>query len=174
MQLLTLVTAGLAACLVTAAPSHKKRASKMQFAGINESGPEFGSNAFPGVYGTDYIWPNLSTIDTFVSQGMNTFRINVLMERLVPDQMTGTMDEAYLANLTETVEYITSKSSSYAMIVPHNYGRYYGEIISSTDDFEVFWKTVAGAFKGNSYVIFDTNNEVSATLSGTCVMDIAD
>lgn len=161
MQLHTIISVGLAGCLVTAAPSCKKRTSKMQFAGINESGPEFGSTAFPGVYGTDYTWPNLSTIDTFTSQGLNTFRINVLMERLVPDKMTGSMDEAYLANLTETVEYITSKEGNYAMIVPHNYGRYYGEIIDSTDDFGLFWKTVAGAFKSNLYVIFDTNNEVS-------------
>lgn len=161
MQLLTFITAGLASCLVTAAPSQKKRTSKMQFAGVNESGLEFGSTAFPDVYGTDYTWPNLNTIDAFVSQGLNTFRINVLMERLVPDEMTGSMDEAYLANLTETVEYITSKNSNYAIIVPHNYGRYYGEVINSTDDFETFWKTVAGAFKSNSYVIFDTNNEVS-------------
>ena len=166
MQLTALIITALVAYVTNAAPSHKKRMNKMVFAGINESGPEFGETTFPGAYGTDYTWPNLSTIDTFASQGLNTFRINVLMERLVPDQMTGTLDEAYLANLTQTVNHITSKSSNksgeyYALIAPHNFGRYYGEVINSTDDFGAFWKTVAGAFKDNSYVIFDTNNEVN-------------
>ncbi|KAK4508707.1 hypothetical protein PRZ48_002446 [Zasmidium cellare] len=164
MRLTTPIVTTLAVCLATATHSHRKRMNKMVFAGINESGPEFGETTFPGTYGTDYTWPNLSTIDTFISQGLNTFRINVLMERLVPDQMTGSLDEAYLGNLTETVEYITGKSTNksgdyYALIAPHNFGRYYGEVINSTDDFGAFWKTVAGAFKDNPYVVFDTNNE---------------
>lgn len=84
---------------------------------------------------------------------MNTFRINILMERLVPNAMTGSMDPHYLGNLTQTVNYITGKGA-YAMICPHNYGRYYGNIITSTSDFETFWKTVAAAFKNNSKVMF--------------------
>lgn len=32
---------------------------------------------------------------------MNMFRVQFLMERLVPEKMTGTYDEAYLKNLTE-------------------------------------------------------------------------
>jgi endoglucanase len=31
----------------------RKRASKLEFFGVNESGPEFGSNNIPGVLGTD-------------------------------------------------------------------------------------------------------------------------
>lgn len=168
-MLLKPLMAAFMASLGLAAPSHKKRMNKMQFAGINESGPEFGETTFPGTWGTEFTFPNLTTIDTFVSQGLNTFRINVLMERLVPNKMTGTLDKGYLANLTETVEHITSKSSTkdgnyYALIAPHNFGRYYGEVVNSTSDFGAFWKTVAGAFKDNAYVIFDTNNEVSFPL----------
>ena len=65
------------AALALAAPT--KRASKLQFFGVNESGPEFGEGNLPGTYGKDYIWPTLSTIDTFIGQGMNTFRVNTLM-----------------------------------------------------------------------------------------------
>lgn len=31
---------------------------------------------------------------------MNIFRVDFLMERLVPDSMTGGFDDAYLSNLT--------------------------------------------------------------------------
>lgn len=131
---------------------------KLQFVGVNESGPEFGESNIPGKLGTDYTWPDLDSIGTFVNKGYNSFRVNFLMERLVPDQMTGSLDAAYLRNLTETVAGIT-KLGAYAIIVPHNYGRYNGEIITSTEDFGTFWKTVAAEFKDNDKVIFDTNNE---------------
>lgn len=54
------------------------------------------------------------------------------------------------------LNYITNKGA-YAMNVPHNYGRY-RNIITDTSDFQSFWKTLAGAFAGNSKVIFDTHN----------------
>lgn len=55
------------------------------------------------MYGTDYTWYNLTTIDTFIAKGMNAFRINFLMERLAQSSMTAALDSAYLGNLTETV-----------------------------------------------------------------------
>jgi endoglucanase len=45
------------------------------------------------------------------------------------------------------------------MIVPHNYGRYYGKVITDVPGFQAYWKTLAAAFKSDSKVIFDTNNE---------------
>ena len=80
------------------------------------------------------------------------------MERLVPTKLTGTPDKAYLGNLTQQVNYITGKGA-YAIICPHNYGRYYGSVITDTAGFQAFWKTVATQYKANSKVIFDTNNE---------------
>ena len=145
--------------LALAAPSHhKKKGGKLEFIGVNESGPEFGATNLPGDYGTDYTWPTLSTIDTFVSKGMNTFRINTLMERMAPNSMTGTLDAAYMGNLTETVNYITRKGA-YALICPHNYGRYNGAIITSTSAFRSFRHNVAKHYTSNHKVIFDTNNE---------------
>ena len=80
------------------------------------------------------------------------------MERLIPNEMTGKPNAAYLAGLKGIVHHITSKGG-HAIIDPHNYGRYYGSIISKPHEFRTFWHTVATAFKGNSKVIFDTNNE---------------
>lgn len=144
----------LTAALALAAPTkHKhKRAGKLKFFGVNESGPEFGEGTLPGTYGKEYTWPTLSTIDTFMAQGMNTFRINTLMERMVPGTMTGAFDAAYMKNLTATVDYITSKGA-YAMITPHNYGRYYGNVFTDANAFKTFWKNVATVYKGNSRVI---------------------
>lgn len=161
MHFLNLLMATGMAALALAAPTSsavEKRASKFKFFGVNESGPEFGESHLPGVKNTDYVWPNLTTIDTFIAKGMNTFRVNIMMERIIPNQMTGSLDSAYLADLTTTVNYITNKGA-YALIVPHNYGRYYGNIFTSTSDFATFWKTLATPFKSNSKVIFDTNNE---------------
>jgi hypothetical protein len=58
----------------------------------------------------------------------------------------------------QTVKYITNKKA-YAMIVPHNYGRYYDKIITDVAGMQAFWKTLATPYKDNEYVIFDTNNE---------------
>lgn len=167
----SLLVAASAASFAFAAPQKlAKRAGKMQWVGVNESGPEFGDGKFPGLYGKDYIWPTLSTYDTFIAQGFNTFRINFYMERLIPDSMTGTPDPAYLANLTEQVNYVTSKGA-YAMIQPHNYGRYYGNIITDTSAFQKWWNTVASYYVNNPRVIWDTNNEYN-TMSTALVVQL--
>lgn len=61
-----------------AAPSNKEtRANrKLKWFGINESGAEFGEKNFPGAYNKDYIWYDTKTIDQFIGQGMNVFRLN--------------------------------------------------------------------------------------------------
>ncbi|CAG8898123.1 unnamed protein product [Penicillium egyptiacum] len=138
--------------------NHAKRASPFQWFGTSESVAEFGENNLPGVYGKDYYFPDASTIQTLIGKGMNIFRVAFRMERLVPNSMTGAFDAAYLSNLTATVKAITD-AGSHAVLDPHNYGRYNGEIMSSTVDFQTFWKNVAGEFASNELVIFDTNNE---------------
>lgn len=68
-----------AAALVSstfAAPTEEKRASKLKWFGINESGAEFGEKNFTGLYGKEFIWYDLNTIDQFIAQGMNVFRLN--------------------------------------------------------------------------------------------------
>ncbi|KAK7723338.1 hypothetical protein SLS57_004532 [Botryosphaeria dothidea] len=159
MRLSTVLVAG-SASLALAAPVQKeeKRASTFEFFGVNESGPEFGETKWPGVKNTDYVWPTLSTIDTFVNKGMNTFRVNILMERLTQDSLTSSLNAQYLADLKETVNYITNKGA-YAMIVPHNYGRFKSSIITDTAGFKTWWTNVAKEFASNEKVIFDINNE---------------
>lgn len=131
---------------------------KLEWFGINESGAEFGEKNFTGVYGKEFIWYDLKTVDTFIAQGVNLFRLNFLMERVTPSGLTGALDKYYVGNLTEQVNYITSKGA-YAMVQPHNYGRFKSNIITDTAGFKTWWKNVATLYKDNSKVIFDTNNE---------------
>jgi len=89
---------------------------------------------------------------------MNLIRINFLMERLTPNKLDAPLDPLYLGNLTAQVDYITKKGA-YAMIQPHNYGRFYGNIINDVAGFKTWWKNLASVYKDNNLVIFDTNNE---------------
>ncbi|KAL4809682.1 endo-beta-1,4-glucanase A [Aspergillus unguis] len=144
--------------------------SSFKWFGSNEAGAEFGEDTYPGELGTEYIWPDLSTITTLNNAGMNIFRVSFAMERLVPDSLSGSVAEEYFADLVETVNGITALGA-YAVLDPHNYGRYYGEIITSTDDFAAFWTTVATEFADNELVIFDTNNEYN-TMDQTLVLEL--
>ncbi|KAJ6137079.1 hypothetical protein N7471_003565 [Penicillium samsonianum] len=160
MRYTSLLTIAGVTGLVLAAPgpSLSKRTSSFVWFGANEAGAEFGSGNIPGKLGTDYIWPSTSAIQTLRSAGMNIFRVPFAMERLVPGTLTSSADATYLASLKSTVNYITS-SGGYAVVDPHNFGRYYGNIITSTSDFGAFWTTLASEFASNDKVIFDTNNE---------------
>lgn len=80
------------------------------------------------------------------------------MERILQGSVGGALNTAYLANLTTTINAITN-AGAYAVLDPHNYGRFNGAIITSTADFQSFWNKLAGQFKSNSKVVFDTNNE---------------
>ncbi|KAJ5765443.1 hypothetical protein N7520_005002 [Penicillium odoratum] len=142
--------------------------------GASESGAEFGSGNIPGVYGTDYIFPSTTTIKTLIGNGMNIFRVTFLMERLVPTTMTGSFDAEYLSNLTYVVNYITSQGA-HAVLDPHNFGRYYGSIITSTSNFQTFWQNVAKQFASNSLVIFDTSkHQASPQPKSTLTLTLTD
>lgn len=79
--------AGLAAVAATlAAPAEgtpmAKRQGGLQFTGVNVAGGEFGEMNLPGELNTDYVWPDKTALDTLMSDGMNTFRVGMMM--LVP------------------------------------------------------------------------------------------
>ncbi|KAK6080521.1 extracellular endoglucanase [Seiridium cupressi] len=151
--------AAVVAAPVSNTPSTiKKRQSKFTFTGVNESGAEFGNTNLPGTLGKDYTWPAHSTIDTLVGKGFNVFRVPTMMERIIPNQLSGSFDSAYVSGLDDIISYITGKGA-YAILDPHNFGRYYGNIITDTAGFKTWWTTVAGRYASNSKVIFDTNNE---------------
>jgi endoglucanase len=62
MKLVEILVTAAAITGVVAAPL-KKRATKFQFVGVNESGAEFGSTILPGRLGKDYTWPDQNAIN---------------------------------------------------------------------------------------------------------------
>ncbi|TGJ80150.1 hypothetical protein E0Z10_g8615 [Xylaria hypoxylon] len=157
MKFVEILVAAATIASAVAAPT-KKRASKFEFVGANESGAEFGNTALPGRLGKDYTWPEQNAISTMIGKGMNTFRVPIMMERFIPSKMTGTVNATYAEGLDNIVKFITGKGA-YAIIDPHNFGRYYSNIITDVDGFGAWWSTMAKRYASNSKVIFDTNNE---------------
>ena len=80
------------------------------------------------------------------------FRVPFTMERMAVGSITASLQGPYLTNYSAVINHITSKGA-YAVLDPHNYGRYNGAIISSTSDFGTFWKNLATVFKSNSKVV---------------------
>ncbi|KAH6950695.1 glycoside hydrolase superfamily [Fusarium avenaceum] len=157
MRFTDLLLASAGATLALAAPSTKRATGKFLFTGANESGGEFGEGNLPGQLNKDYIWPTTDSINTLASTGMNTFRVGFRMERVTPSGINGAIDEAYFKGLENVVKHITSKGK-YAVLDPHNYGRYNGNIMKSAE-FGAWWSKFAKRFASNKLVIFDTNNE---------------
>src|SRR6266702_2200028 len=74
------VIAALLICI--ASPAGAEPA--LRFTGVNLAGADFGRTKIPGRIGTDYFYPSTATIDYFIAEGMNTFRLPFLWERLQP------------------------------------------------------------------------------------------
>jgi endoglucanase len=129
--------------------------------GTNLSGAEFGT--VPGVYGKDYIYPPHSDVDYFTSKGFRILRIPFLWERMQPT-LGQALSTTELGRLTDLVTYATSKGA-YALIDPHNYARYNGQVVgapgstATAADFAAFWGLLAAAFRSNPRVIFGLMNE---------------
>jgi endoglucanase len=87
-----------------------------------------------------------------MAEGYNIFRLPFAMERMAPTSLTEPLSPAYLANYTTVVNYITNKGG-WAVIDPHNFGRYNGAIITDTVGFGTFWTNLAGTFKSNSHAV---------------------
>uniref|UniRef100_A0A093VKE8 cellulase n=1 Tax=Talaromyces marneffei PM1 TaxID=1077442 RepID=A0A093VKE8_TALMA len=141
----------------TSVTSSPTSTGKLKWFGVDESCAEFGT-AMPGTWGVDFTFANTATIGELINQGFNIFRVPFAMERMAHGSITAALDTAYLTNYSVAINYIT-QHGAYAVIDPHNYGRYNGNIITDTTAFQTFWSNLATAFKGNSKVIFDTNNE---------------
>ncbi|KAK3393416.1 glycoside hydrolase family 5 protein [Podospora didyma] len=155
----TTTTAKASSTTSSAAAATTSAASgKLKWLGVNQSGAEFGNDVFPGTWGKHFTFPDNAAMQTLIGQGYNMFRVAFSMERLTPNTLTGAFDAAYLKNLTATVNYITN-AGAYAILDPHNFGRFYGNVITDTAAFQTWWTNVAKQYASNSKVIFDTNNE---------------
>jgi endoglucanase len=139
----------------------EKATAQVQFTGVNLAGAEFGEGHLPGIYNQHYTYPTKAEVDYFTGKGMNIFRLPFRWERLQPSAH-GSLNTTELSRINNFVNYAVSKKA-YVILDPHNYARYYGDIIGSTElpvsAFEDFWKKLAEQFKNNAMVIFGLMNE---------------
>lgn len=180
-QTITMFTSILSKLLLATSAS-----ATIFYAGVSESGGEFGVYGTPGIglpgeFGVTYDFINEATVDTYVDQnGINLFRVAFLLERMCPLEygLGSTFNETHYGFYADAINYITETKGAYALIDPHNYMRYNdpssqpysGSIIGDTSDpkaatigqFQAFWEELAGRFVSNPKVIFGIMNEVGS------------
>lgn len=127
----------------------------LEYVGVNMAGAEFGSVGQD--YGVGYIYPKPEEIDYFVSKGLNAFRVCFKWERLQNTANQSFVPEE-LTRLQTLVNYITEEKGKYAILDPHNYGKYY-DGPADKGAFGDFWKRLAEIFKDNNNVLFNLINE---------------
>jgi endoglucanase len=150
-----LVALGLVATLLAG----QAGAGQACLRGINLSGAEFGEAG--GLLGKDYAYPGQQTVDYFAAKGFNSVRLPFLWERLQPE-LGGALDSAELGRLKESVARLRAAGLD-VVLDPHNYARYRGHVVGSTDvsnaAFADFWGRLAGEFADQAGVVFGLMNE---------------
>lgn len=145
-------------CTVLTQPSQARES--VWWRGVNLAGAEFGNN-IPGVYNSDYIYPNQDEVDYYKSKAMFIIRLPFRWERLQPD-MNGDFNTDEFNRLKTFVNKTTANGVK-VIIDPHNYARYYGQLIGSASvpnsGFANLWQRLAIEFKSNQNVIFGLMNE---------------
>lgn len=131
------------------------------FKGISLAGADFGETNLPGVFGTHYTYPIQSEVDYYQSKGMNIIRLPFRWERL-QRTLNQPFDSTEFARFDEFVTQTTAKNM-YVLLDPHNYARYHGNLIGSSQvpnsAFVDFWTRLANQYKDNPRVIFGLMNE---------------
>ena len=129
--------------------------------GVNLAGAEFGDGSLPGQYGVDYTYPTPEEIDYFTELGMKVFRLPFRWERLQIAAYAD-FDTVELRRLDAFVDYANA-SGAKVVLDPHNYARYYGNVIGSAqlpvEAFRDFWSRLATHYAANDSVIFGLMNE---------------
>ena len=129
--------------------------------GVNLAGAEFGEANLPGQYGVDYTFPNVQEVDYFHAKGMTTIRVGFRWERLQLS-LGGPLDATYLGRLDTVVNHAAGLGMQ-VILNPHNYARYYGNLVGSPQvphaQFGDFWAKLAQHYQNVPQVVFGLVNE---------------
>jgi endoglucanase len=87
-----------------------------------------------------------------MSEGYNIFRVPFAMERMAPGSVGAALSPTYLANYSAVINHITAKGG-WALVDPHNFGRYNGAIITDITAFQTFWTNLAANYKDNTNAV---------------------
>ena len=134
--------------------------------GVSLCGAEFGTENLPGVYGTNYIYPDKTEIKYFAKKGVTVMQLPLRWER-IQKSMFGALDVTELNRITRFLNDCASAGVVVVLNI-HNFARYKMNnveyIIGSREvpvaAFKDFWKKMAYALKGfdNIYAL-DIMNE---------------
>ncbi|MBB3103054.1 endoglucanase [Azomonas macrocytogenes] len=120
-------------------------ANPINLVGVNLAGADFSGTAYPGVYGTQYIYPGESYFKKYADMGMKLVRLPFLWERIQPTLNTE-LQSAELARLMQCLDY-AQKYDVKVILNLHNYYRYYNKQIASSEvpisAFADFWQRLA-------------------------------
>ncbi len=145
--------------------------AKLAWRGVSLAGAEFAHTELPGTYGKQYIYPDPASAAYFASKGMNLMRLPFSWERL-QRKLNGPFDSTELGRIKSFVSAVTATGST-VMLDPHNYARYNGKLIGSSDvpftAFADFWSRLANEFKGNPKIMFGLMNEPHDMVTETWV-----
>ncbi|MDR3411208.1 MAG: glycoside hydrolase family 5 protein [Formivibrio sp.] len=150
--------------MLVAAPAWADCSNKAPLVGVNLAGAEFASNKLPGTVNVDYVYPDPVDMRLFHSQGMNTFRLPVLWERLQP-RLFAELNQAELQQIKKVIS--TARELDACVVLDiHNYAKYRDQVIGSAAVPEAafldLWTRLATQFSGENGLAFDLMNEPAA------------
>ncbi len=89
--------------------------------GVNLAGAEFGSN-MPGVFNTDYTYPNNEELDYYHSKGLDLIRLPFSWER-IQHTLNDNLNSAELNRIKTVIQAATTRNM-YVLLDFHNSARY--------------------------------------------------
>ncbi len=112
------------------AGSGAQYAASMRYKGVNLAGADFGEDSCRAPRTKITSYPTAEEVDYFTGKGMTIFRLPFRWERLQRRQLA-VFNAAEQARMDTFVSYATGKGA-YVLLDPHNYARYFGNLIGET------------------------------------------
>ncbi|KAK4503173.1 hypothetical protein PRZ48_006601 [Zasmidium cellare] len=142
-------------------------AAKVQYAGINIAGLDFGTDTSGDCTVSSAVDPStdgIAQMQHFTNDdGLNVFRLPVSWQYLVNGNLGGTLDSTNFATYDKLVQGCLKTTATMCIIDLHNYARWNGQIIGQggpTDtQFASLWSQIATKYKNSPKVAFGVMNE---------------
>lgn len=141
-----------------------------QMFGVNLSGAEFNKSVLPGVYGTNYIYPNDSELAYYQSKGLTLIRLPFLWERMQPT-LNAALNSAELARMDAFVALVHARGMK-VILDMHDYDHYTlsgtSYLVGSTQvpysAFQDVWSRLASHYASETAIYgYDIMNEPEGT-----------
>ncbi|WP_312940481.1 glycoside hydrolase family 5 protein [Stutzerimonas balearica] len=161
----------LAAALAGSAPWAAARdeggSAGIDLIGVNLSGAGFAPHLVPGKHGTNYFYPEKRHFKYYADKGIRLIRFPFIWER-VQHNLGEDLDGEQLRLLKRTLDFAMQHGQK-VILDMHNYGRYQGHLIGSSDvpyaAYAEVWQKLAKRFGGHPALLgYDIMNEPHGTV----------